>query len=260
MPGAWPYSGWPAVLEPSWRKRFSSSMRHAGIAGQVQQRVEQHRAVPGRQHEAVAVRPVGRGGIELQELREQHGRHVGHAHRHAGMAGLGLLDRVHGQRPDGVGHVLVHRGTVCAHLHRRICHACPAVWLCASCTGTISRRRPRRPPATAQSSQTRSCTEHARNRACTGSHSVGVLPECAGGWRPVMLNARVNASRLCRGGWKCEGTWQIWSRGRALRLRKRTSFGRRLVLGLRLSARLLLRRLLWLRRAGYYGYGAGDYG
>ena len=35
-------------------------MRHLRIAGQVQQPVEQHRPVPGRQHEAVAVRPVRR--------------------------------------------------------------------------------------------------------------------------------------------------------------------------------------------------------
>ncbi len=26
MPAAWPYSGWPAVFEPSWRNRFSSSI------------------------------------------------------------------------------------------------------------------------------------------------------------------------------------------------------------------------------------------
>ncbi len=41
---------------------------HARIAGEIEQRVEQHRAVPGRQHEAVAVGPLGIGGIEAQEL------------------------------------------------------------------------------------------------------------------------------------------------------------------------------------------------
>ena len=60
-----------------------SSMRHAGVAGQVQQPVEQHRAVAGREHEAVAVRPVRGAGVELQVPLEQHGRDVGHAHRHA---------------------------------------------------------------------------------------------------------------------------------------------------------------------------------
>ena len=32
--------------------------RHVRIAGQVEQRVEQHRAVAGREHEPVAVRPI----------------------------------------------------------------------------------------------------------------------------------------------------------------------------------------------------------
>ncbi len=82
---------------------------HLGIAGQIEQRIEQHRAVARREHEPVAVRPFGMRGIELQEAREQHGGDIGHAHRHAGMAGIGLLHGVHGERPDGIGHVLVSR-------------------------------------------------------------------------------------------------------------------------------------------------------
>ena len=34
--------------------------RHVLVAGEIQQRIEQHRAVAGREHEAVAVRPVRR--------------------------------------------------------------------------------------------------------------------------------------------------------------------------------------------------------
>ncbi len=78
--------------------------RHVGIAGQMEQRVEQHRAVAGGQHEAVAVGPVGRRGIELQIAGEQHRRRVGHPHRHPGMAGLRRLHRVHGERADRIGH------------------------------------------------------------------------------------------------------------------------------------------------------------
>ena len=81
--------------------------RHRLVAEQMQQRVEQHRAVAGREHEAVAVGPGRIGRIELQEPREQHGRDVGRAHRQAGMAGFRLLDRVHGERADGVGHAVV---------------------------------------------------------------------------------------------------------------------------------------------------------
>jgi hypothetical protein len=59
---------------------------HPLIAGEIEQGVEQHRTMPGRQHETVAVGPGRVARIVFQEAREQHGRHVGHAHRHAGMA------------------------------------------------------------------------------------------------------------------------------------------------------------------------------
>ena len=88
---------------------FQLVERHVGIAGQMQQRVEQHRAVPGRQNEAVAVGPVGHGRIEIEEAGEQHGGDVGHAHRHAGMAALRRLDRVHGQRAQRIRHAPEHR-------------------------------------------------------------------------------------------------------------------------------------------------------
>ena len=83
--------------------------RHVGIAGQMQQPVEQHRAVAVRQDEPVAVRPVRRLGVEAQELREQDRRDVGHAHRHAGMTGFRLLDGVHRQRAQRIGHMAKFR-------------------------------------------------------------------------------------------------------------------------------------------------------
>ncbi len=95
---------------------------HLGIAGEIEQRVEQHRAVAGRQHEAVAVGPIGVRGVELQEAREQHGGDIGHAHGHAGMAGIGLLHGVHGQRPDGIGHVLMGRFRQRLILHQGFGH------------------------------------------------------------------------------------------------------------------------------------------
>ena len=78
--------------------------RHVCIAGEIQQRIQQHRAVAGRQDEAVAVRPFRVGGVEFQELRKQHGGDVGRAHRQAGMAGFRLLDSIHRQRADRIGH------------------------------------------------------------------------------------------------------------------------------------------------------------
>ena len=110
IPGAWPYSGWPAVRLPSWRKRLSSSRRHAGIARQMQQRIEQHRAMAGREHEAVAIGPVAdRAGSNLRKRLHSTVGDIGHAHGHAGMAALRLLHRIHGEHPDGVGHAPQHR-------------------------------------------------------------------------------------------------------------------------------------------------------
>ena len=78
--------------------------RHGLEAGQVQEGVDQHGAVPCRQDEAVAVRPFRPRGVELQELRPEHGGHVGHAHGHALMPRLGPVHGVHGEHADGVGH------------------------------------------------------------------------------------------------------------------------------------------------------------
>ncbi len=75
------------------------------ITREVQQRIEQHRAVPVRQHETVAIGPCGVARVVPEVVRPQHLRDVGHAHRHAGVTGIGLLDRIHAQRPDGVGEL-----------------------------------------------------------------------------------------------------------------------------------------------------------
>ena len=79
------------------------------VATQVQQRVVQHRAVAVGQHEAVAVDPVRVGRIVPQVVVPQHLGDVGHAHRHARMAGVGGLDRVGGKEADGVGELAAGR-------------------------------------------------------------------------------------------------------------------------------------------------------
>ena len=83
--------------------------RHVRVAGQMQQSIKQHRAVPVRQDKAVAVGPIRRLRVKAQELREQDGRDIGHAHRHAGMAGFRLLDRVHRERSKRVRHAAQFR-------------------------------------------------------------------------------------------------------------------------------------------------------
>ena len=82
------------------------------IAGEMQQRVQQHRAVAVRDHEAVAVGPLRIAGIVLEMIVPQHFGDVGHAHRHAGMAGVGLLHRIHRQGANGVGKLPAAR---CLH-------------------------------------------------------------------------------------------------------------------------------------------------
>ena len=85
------------------------------VAGQVQHRVEQHRAVAVGQHEAVAVGPGRIGGVVPQVAVPQHLRDLRHAHRHPGVAGIRLLYSVHRQRADRVGQfgAGIHPGLPC---------------------------------------------------------------------------------------------------------------------------------------------------
>ena len=85
------------------------------VAGQVQQRVEQHAAVPGRQHEPVAAGPVRVRRVVPQVARPQDVRHRRRAHRQAGMARLRLLDGVDRERADGVDPELVDVVELTAH-------------------------------------------------------------------------------------------------------------------------------------------------
>jgi hypothetical protein len=96
--------------------------RHVLVARQVEQAVEQHRAVAVREDEAVAVDPVRVGGVEPHEVLEQDGGDVGHAHGRAGMPALGLLHGVHGQEADAIRHVAEMPVTRRGHgLRRGLC-------------------------------------------------------------------------------------------------------------------------------------------
>ena len=74
-----------------------------GVTDEMQQRIDQHRAVTGRQDKAVAVGPFGGRGIELEVFFEEHGGHIGHAHGHAGMTGVGGGHGIKRQRANGGG-------------------------------------------------------------------------------------------------------------------------------------------------------------
>ena len=75
--------------------------------GEVKQRVEQHRGVAGREHEAVAVGPDRVGGVEAQVALPERVGDRGQRHRRPRMPGVGLLDRVDRERPDRVDAELV---------------------------------------------------------------------------------------------------------------------------------------------------------
>ncbi len=73
------------------------------VAGEMQQGVNQHRAVAVGQHEAVAVGPVRIHRVVVHVIAPQHFGDVGHAHGGAGVAGVGGLHAVNGEEADGVG-------------------------------------------------------------------------------------------------------------------------------------------------------------
>ena len=72
------------------------------VAREVQQAVDQHRGMAAREDEAVSILPLGMGGIKSQHPVPQLVSRGRQRHRGAGMAGLGLLDRVHGQDAEAV--------------------------------------------------------------------------------------------------------------------------------------------------------------
>ncbi|MNV15823.1 hypothetical protein D3C71_1065620 [compost metagenome] len=76
------------------------------VAREVQQRVQQHGAMAVGKHKPVAVKPLGVGRVVLEVAAPQRHGHVGHAHGGAGVAGVGLLNGVHGQCADRICHLL----------------------------------------------------------------------------------------------------------------------------------------------------------
>ena len=80
---------------------------HVFVTEQVERRVKQHRAVAGREHEAVAVSPFAVSGIELHDLGEEYRGDIGAAHGQARMAGVGFFDRVHRERADRIGQIVL---------------------------------------------------------------------------------------------------------------------------------------------------------
>ena len=82
---------------------------HIRIAGEVQQRIEQHGAVACRQDKPVTIRPMRRRGVKFKMLFEQNSGHIGHAHGHAGVSRVGSSNGVQRQSANGRGFFPVFR-------------------------------------------------------------------------------------------------------------------------------------------------------
>jgi hypothetical protein len=77
------------------------------VSSQVEERVQQHRGVPGGQHEAVAVGPIRVGRRVAKEPGPDRVGHGRHPHRGTRMSRVRLLDPVDGERPDRIDGELV---------------------------------------------------------------------------------------------------------------------------------------------------------
>ena len=73
------------------------------VPGEVQQGVDQHRAVAVGQHEAVAVGPLRVARVVLHVVAPEDLGDIGHAHRGARVAAVGFLHGIHAQCTDGIG-------------------------------------------------------------------------------------------------------------------------------------------------------------
>ena len=117
-PGVRPYSGWPGVFECNWRKLLDFLDRQV-VAGEVQQAIQQHRPVAVGQHETIAAGPFWIGRVVAEMVAPEHLGDVGHAHRHTGVAGVGLLHGVRCQEAQCIRQQARGRSRVfcCGRVH-----------------------------------------------------------------------------------------------------------------------------------------------
>ena len=91
-------------------------LRHRQVVpGQMQRPIQQHRRVPIRQHEPVAVDPLRRRRIVLHQLVIQQIRNRCAAQRRSRMAAPGLFDSVHSQKTQCIDGKLVQFVLLIAH-------------------------------------------------------------------------------------------------------------------------------------------------
>lgn len=94
------YASGIAIFRVTWRFRMQLAevfqfFHRQIIASEVQQAIDQHRAVTIRQDETVTISPVWIGWIMVQVITPQNFGNICHAHRGAGVAGIRFLHCVH---------------------------------------------------------------------------------------------------------------------------------------------------------------------
>src|SRR5690606_1833455 len=72
------------------------------VPGQVQQRIQQHGAMPCAQDKTISIEPVGVAWVMAQVTGPQRISHRSGAHRQAGMTAVGFLHSIYRQRTNGV--------------------------------------------------------------------------------------------------------------------------------------------------------------
>ena len=103
-----PVLGVPRGPAPPLAKRLQVVERQV-VAGQVEQAVQQHAAVPGGEHESVAVGPRRVARVVLQVPLPEDVRHRRRAERKARMSGVRLLHGVDRERANRVHAELIDR-------------------------------------------------------------------------------------------------------------------------------------------------------
>ena len=84
------------------------------VAGEMEQAVEQHGAMTGRQDEAITVEPQWVLGIEFQVLRPERVGHRGRAHRHSRMTRVSLLHGIGREKADRIYAEIFKRLCFCS--------------------------------------------------------------------------------------------------------------------------------------------------
>ena len=79
------------------------------ISGEMQQGIDQHRAVAIGQHEPVAVGPIRIRRVVSHQAIPQHLGNIRHTHRRTGVTRFRYLDGVHGKGTNGVGQFSLRR-------------------------------------------------------------------------------------------------------------------------------------------------------